>query len=152
LLGKGLALHARAETMVGAFMSRGYCSALPCLVLIGFLTLGPAHSQSTPASLRPYETTLLKEQVEVSSQGLATETVHIQIKANNVAAAQKIGQQPILYSEALDDLEIVEASTLKAGGRKVPVAKSAIYTQLPQGAPQTPMFDDLKQKVVIFPD
>jgi lipoprotein NlpI/transglutaminase-like putative cysteine protease len=120
-----------------------------------FFSIG-VNAQLSPttsaASSLPIQTKLLDEHVDLSPSGLAVVTVHIRMQANNAAAAQQMGQQPIPYSEALSDLDIVEAYTQKPDGRKIPVAPSAIYTQLPQGASQEPMFDDLRQKVLVFPD
>lgn len=109
-------------------------------------------AQTAPGLEAAIENKLLNEHVVVSRDGLATDTVHIVVKANNEAAAQKIGQQPVEYSEALTDVEIVSAFTLKADGRKIPVSPTAVMTQLAPGASQEPLFDDLKQKVVLFPD
>jgi transglutaminase-like putative cysteine protease len=111
-----------------------------------------AVAQTEAPSAIPIETKLYDERVEVNGQGLATDTVHFRVRANNAASAQRIGQQPILYSETMNDIDIVEAFTLKADGRKIPVAPTAIFTQMPQGDAQAIMFDDSRQKVVVFPD
>jgi hypothetical protein len=52
----------------------------------------------------------------------------------------------------MQELEIVEAYTLKANGDRLPVAANAIYTQQPQSAPQLQAFDDTRQKVIVFPN
>lgn len=90
--------------------------------------------------------------IEVTPDGLYTRTVHVEIQATNAAAAQEIGQQPVPFSESLEDLEIVDAYTLKSGGEKLAVGMSAIYTQQSQGSTQYPQFDDHRQKVIVFPN
>jgi transglutaminase-like putative cysteine protease/lipoprotein NlpI len=130
-------------------MQKLRCSLL-AFAASGLLASGAA-AQST-AAVSPVDTKILEEHVEVNDQGVATDTVHYRLRANNNAAAQQIGQQPIDYSEALSDLEVVDAYTLKADGKKLPVAPTAIYSQMPQGDSQAAMFDDLRQKVVVFPD
>ena len=63
-----------------------------------------------------------------------------------------MAQQSIRYSDSMADLEVVEAYTQKADGTRIPVEASAIFTQLPQGAPNVPSFNDQKQKVIVFPN
>lgn len=133
--------------------ARGSYWALSFLLVIS----SGAMAQTAPtrpqgASTPPFENKVWKEDIAVSPEGLVTETIHAEIKANNAAAAQQLGQQVLRYSEALSDLDVLEASTVKSDGTKIPVSTAAIYSQLPQGAPQVPMFDDQRQKVVVFPD
>ncbi len=114
-----------------------------------------AYAAPPPAPLAqspPVVAKLFTSNVEVDAAGLETNTSHMEEQATNSAAAQDIAQQPITYSEALFDVDVTEAYTLKADGRKIPVAPSAIYSQLPPGASQTPMFDDERQKTIVFPD
>src|SRR4029078_13407498 len=84
--------------------------------------------------------------------GPFVETSHGEFLARNESAAQQVAQQSIRYSDSMADLEVVEAYTLKADGTKLPVEASAIFTQLPQGAPSVPSFNDQKQKVIVFPN
>jgi len=122
-------------------------------ILAAFLSslAGEAVADTQP-SAAAIENKLLEERIVVERSGVAVDTIHLVIKANNAAAAQKIGQQPIVYSDALSDIEIVSAFTAKADGRKIPVAQTAIYTQLAPGNADQATFDDAKQKVVLFPD
>jgi transglutaminase-like putative cysteine protease len=89
---------------------------------------------------------------EVAPGGGFTKTVHTEVEAENEAAAKDVAQQPVNFSEAMETVDIVEAYTLKHDGRKLPVSAQAILTQLTPGSPNMPMFDDQRQKVVIFPN
>jgi transglutaminase-like putative cysteine protease len=89
--------------------------------------------------------------ITVESSGLYTETLHTEISPTNEASAKALGEQRITYSEATEDLDVTEAYTLKSDGRKVPVDPSKIFVQAPPGA-RAPMFDDVKSKVIVFPD
>ena len=128
---------------------RGGCERADC----GRCSLGrgagspPGASPNAP----PVIVKLLTYDIELGKDGLATDTIHVRLLANNGAAAQQIGQQPVPYSESMSDADIVDAYTLKADGRKLPVDTAAIYTQPVPGTPQLPMFDDQRQKVVVFP-
>ena len=120
-------------------------------------------SASTPASTQPRPPVraapgsppvvvkLATGDVSVEKDGLYTDTEHVEISPTNEAAAKTLGQRAITYSEGTEDLDVSEAYTLKADGRKMPVEPSRIFVQAPQGA-QAPMFDDLKRKVIVFPD
>lgn len=51
----------------------------------------------------------------------------------------------------MQTLEILEAYTLKANGERIHVAQVAIHTQQRRESPQQSLYDDLRQKVIIFP-
>lgn len=72
--------------------------------------------------------------------------------ASNDLAARNLGQVAFVFSESLDKLEILEARTIKASGEKLDVQPDAIRTELMPGAGRFPAFNDLRRKVVIFPD
>jgi hypothetical protein len=57
-----------------------------------------------------------------------------------------------LFSERLETLEIVEATTLKADGRRLPVDLTKVVTQLQPGVANMPIYGDLKGMVVIYPE
>jgi hypothetical protein len=67
-------------------------------------------------------------------------------------AAMQLAQFPISYVESMQDIDITEAYTLKADGRKLAVEASAVLTQQAPQAANAPLFTDMKQKVVIFPN
>jgi hypothetical protein len=52
----------------------------------------------------------------------------------------------------LETLDIVEATTLKADGRRLPVDLTKVVTQLQPGVANMPIYGDLKRMVVIYPD
>jgi hypothetical protein len=95
---------------------------------------------------------LLTIDTRVGPDGLYTRITHGEVLARNDSAAHQLGQMPIAFSEGIEELEILEAYTLKPNGKKLAVDAGAIYAQLQQGASQVPMFDDQKQKVIVFPD
>jgi transglutaminase-like putative cysteine protease len=89
--------------------------------------------------------------ITVDSGGLYTETLHTEVSPTNDAIAKSLGEQRLAYSETTEDLDVTEAYTLKADGRKLPVDPSKIFVQAPPGN-RAPMFDDMKNKVIVFPD
>lgn len=87
----------------------------------------------------------------VNPDGGSKLTVHSEIEIKKEAALKDYGQDPLQFSESLDSVDVLDAYTLKPDGRKLRVDRSAIYTQLVPGAPTAPMFDDQRQKVIVFP-
>ena len=88
----------------------------------------------------------------VQTSGLFTKTYHYELQATNDAGAAQIAQQAVPFSASMEELEVVEAYTLKADGRKLVVNANSILTQAPQGAASVTQFDDQRQKVIIFPN
>jgi len=74
------------------------------------------------------------------------------LRALGVAAVQSIGQQTIGYIEGMQRLDIVEAYTEKADGRKVPVDLATLITRDPATGLNAMYLRDLKVVTVIFPD
>lgn len=61
-------------------------------------------------------------------------------------------QRALNYNRTLESLEIIEAYTQKADGRKVPVKPDQIKEQQERESSNAPMFQDTLVKVVIFPE
>ncbi len=90
--------------------------------------------------------------IDVHSDGSAVIVQHREQAPASRAAATQIGQFPISFNPSLQRLEITEAYTRKRSGAQVPVDLSQVRQQLAPGVPNVPMFMDVQQKVVIFPD
>ena len=106
-----------------------------------------ALAQNTPARIR-----LETSQIDVQPDGTAIETNHRELQVFTAKAAMQLAQLPISYIESMQDIDITEAYTLKADGRKLPVDASGILTQQAPQAANAPLFTDVKQKVVVFPN
>ncbi|MGD0191100.1 MAG: DUF3857 domain-containing protein [Rhizomicrobium sp.] len=127
------------------------------LAVIGLISLGliartALADSAHPSEVPPVVVKTLSYDIALNDAGLEAATIHLRLLANNAAAANQIGQQPVRYIASMDDVSIVEAYTLKADGRKMEVEPTSIYEQPVPGAPQMPMFDDQRQKVIVFPD
>jgi len=114
-------------------------------------TLPFGEAPARPVDL-PLVLKLRTQEFDVQPDGTYTLTVHSETEVKNEAGVKPAGEIPIPFSEELQKVDVLEAYTLKRDGRKLPVDPSAIHTQLRPGAPTQPMFDDQRQKVVIFPD
>ncbi len=120
---------------------------------------GPANSApiSVPSSVAsaqayPARVKLMTYDYQVKPDGSSTWVLHMELQAKNDAAIKDIAQVPLYFREGRDHVELTEAFTLKGDGRKMPVSQTAVYDQLVPGSPNVPMFDDQRQKVVVFPD
>jgi transglutaminase-like putative cysteine protease len=67
-------------------------------------------------------------------------------------AVRSEGQQYFYRNKQLDTIDEIEAYTIKADGRKIPVTPDQIKTQADPVSSQAPMFNDGEYKVVVFPD
>lgn len=88
---------------------------------------------------------------DVHADGSVVRSMHTELQPRNEAAVKEVAQQPLHYVESRETVEVREAYTLKPDGRKLPVNPASIQTQTPAGAPNVPLFDDERQKVIIFP-
>src|SRR6516225_1650223 len=88
----------------------------------------------------------------VQLDGSYTTITHGEMLATNETAAHSIAQHRVEYSESMETAEILEAFTRKADGKILEVDRTQIFPQAPPGSSQLPMFNDRKQKVIVFPD
>jgi hypothetical protein len=99
----------------------------------------------------PFVMKLLTYDYDVHADGSVVTSIHSELQPRNEAAVKDVAQQPLRYIESRETIEVLEAYTLKPDGRKLPVNPASIQTQTPPGAPNVPLFDDERQKVIIFP-
>lgn len=88
----------------------------------------------------------------MDSDGAITRTRHTEFQILNSAGVLSLSQVPISYSSQMVDIDITGAYTLKTSGEKIPVNASAIFSRQQPATAGAPLFNDLMQKVVIFPD
>src|SRR5262249_8899167 len=74
------------------------------------------------------------------------------LKVLGEAALQSIGQQTLSYVEGMQEVEIVEAYTEKADGRKIKVDPATIITRDEASGLAAVYLRDAKSRTVIFPD
>jgi transglutaminase-like putative cysteine protease len=117
------------------------------IILVSASISHSAVAQNTPARVR-LETT----EIDVAPDGTATETNHRELQVFTAKAATQLAQLPIAYIDSMQDIEVTEAYTLKADGRKLTVEASGILTQQAPQTANVPVFTDSKQKVVVFPN
>lgn len=90
--------------------------------------------------------------IDVRADGTSTIVQHRRQSPSSRAAASQIGQVPIGFNPSLGKLDILEAYTLKADGTRIEADLSQVRVQMAPGVPNVPVFHDIQQKVVVFPD
>jgi transglutaminase-like putative cysteine protease len=89
----------------------------------------------------------------VNADGRRAMTSTSQIQVLTAAMATQFAQIPVRYEGTIQDVEVLEAYTLKADGRKLTVDPANIITQkMPQANALVPIYSDAEQKIVIFPN
>ena len=94
----------------------------------------------------------LKGDTIVEPDGSYTTMTHAETLATNESAEHNIAQHRVEYSESMETAEVLEAFTRKVDGRTLAVDQTQIFPQAPPGSPRVPMFNDRKQKVIVFPN
>ena len=126
------------------------------LLLVLLLALaGAALLNVVVAAAPPIPAVILKAltgDTIVQPDGSYTTITHAEMLATNESAAHSIAQHRVEYSESMETADILEAFTRKADGKILEVDRSQIFPQAPPGSAQVPMFNDRKQKVIVFPD
>ncbi len=119
--------------------------------IVGALLLAAnfAQAQDVPARIR-----LGTEDIVVSADGSFVNTTHIELQVLTAAIASQAMQQRVSYEGTLEDVEIIEAFTVKPNGQKIAVDPSSIFTQQAQatGNSLTPIYTNRQQKVIVFPN
>ena len=124
------------------------------VLLLAFAGTVPQHvvAADVAAPVPPVITKTMTVDLVVQPDGSYTTTFHVERLATNESAARTIAQHPVEYSESMETAEILQAFTRKADGKILEVDRTQIFPQAPPGSPRVPMFNDRKQKVVVFPD
>ena len=127
---------------------------MPRWALLPLVALAVLVAQALPAAAVQPSVIVhrLAIDIEVKEDGSAVITQTRRQSPSSRAAASQIGQLPIGFNPTLQRVEITEAYTKKRDGRRVEVDLAQVRTQLAPGIPNAPVFRDIQQKVVIFPD
>lgn len=111
------------------------------------LTLAAAAEPSADEQATSFDA--VSEDVVVAPDCSFTATIHTEIHAVNEAGAMQASRVSVLYDSETQQLEVVEAHTLKRDGSKIPVDLTAIYEQLPSD--NMLAVTSFRAKVILFP-
>lgn len=118
-------------------------------LVVGGLFATQAHADSTDLSLTVEKNI---QSYVVNADGSFVLDVELVSRINEERAIKPNAQRSVSFNRTLETLDIVEAYTLKADGRKAQVNADQIKEQQEQASAEAPMFQDSRVKVVIFPE
>lgn len=90
--------------------------------------------------------------VDLNTDGTFSQVDEVLTRIVTEQGAKGIGQVPLPYFESLQSMEVVDAYTLKPDGTRLDVAADKIFTQAAPIAVSAPMFNDLKFRIIVFPE
>lgn len=125
-------------------MVRGFVLGALALVFVSL-------SATAADDVSPITVNLQTNDIVVAPDGTSVQTVHSELYAENDVGAMRMGQIHISFNAAQQDLQIVEAYTLKPDGTKIPIDMNAVFVRLPQDQSQNGEITDKRVKVVVFP-
>jgi Domain of Unknown Function with PDB structure (DUF3857)/Transglutaminase-like superfamily len=134
--------------MIRSRLSVGLVSVLALGAAMPALGQEAAPQQQGPA----FRLRSIREDITVDAQGRAETTISTAIQLLKLSPTAPPGEMPVPYNATLQDIEIGDAYTQKADGRKLPVDPANILNQHPQSANLAPLYTDMEQKVIIFPN
>ena len=88
----------------------------------------------------------------IEPDGTFVMTYEEMLRINEERAVKRYAQIPISYNRMLETVEIVEAYTHKADGRRIKVQPDQIKDQQESRSSGAPMFQDTRAKTIIFPE
>jgi transglutaminase-like putative cysteine protease len=119
------------------------------MVLAGLLLwpLAPAAAQDTG-----FTWTVMRYAYVLDDKGLSTGTFEIERQAHDARAARTGARVDLSYVAGQETIEILDAATVKADGRKIPVGPDRILDIAPQVPRDVALYSDTRTKSVVFPD
>lgn len=113
---------------------------------------GYAFSFAAYAQEKGYTWLIERESYVIESDGRSVGLIEAERKAHDSQAARNGGRIDLTYEAGQQQLEIVEALTIKADGRRVPVTEDKIVDIAPQVSREVAFYTDLRTRSIVFPD
>jgi hypothetical protein len=135
------------------FSVKPVAAILPMAVV--FSLAGATGIAATPGAPLPDETPFVQQfegRLTVGADHVATEVYTRKITVLTQAAIASVSEQQMTFIEGIETLDILEAYTAKADGRRIPVPAQNILTQDAASDLPGTYFRDEKQRTVIFSD
>lgn len=116
-------------------------------------TTTTSSTSATQSDFLPSQSILAKE-VSYTINADSTYDVKslLKLKINDQQGVDSGSQLPLEYNPDYETLDIIEAYTLKADGKKILVTPDKIITSQASSSADAPMFNQNKVKTIVFPD
>jgi len=125
------------------------------MILSCLLLLAPVSSFADETEYVELETrySKLHESYIVHDDFTVERITEIQMKALTESSAMDIKEQHFSHSTSIEELEVLEAYTLKAGGKRISVPKGNYQITVNKGnGDGGPIFSDRTRVTIVFPD
>ena len=109
-------------------------------------------SFAASATDKGYAMVVDRQTYTLDQQGHWVAVIEAERRANDAEAARNGGRIDVSYHASLQRLEIVEAETVKADGRRLGVTADKIIDTAPQASREVSFFTDLRTRSIVFPD
>jgi transglutaminase-like putative cysteine protease len=121
---------------------------IACTILAAALLFaGNAHAQTTG-----YTWLVDRQTYVIDADGRWTGVFEAERKAHDAQAARNGARIDLSYSASSQRIEILEAVTLKADGRRLPVAEDKIIDIAPQVSREVALYTDNRTRSIVFPN
>lgn len=136
-------------------MTRLHLRLLACWLTVLVLALPPAPRARADALDATDRATTMESFIQrsvIARDGSADIRTEASYLVNEPRGIAMVAQLPLKYNRSRESLEIIEAYTLKAGGRKVMVPRAAIIDRQEAVSAGAPMFQDERISTIGFPE
>jgi transglutaminase-like putative cysteine protease len=122
------------------------------VLFLAIITIAPTSAQiatpeyQSPITLEQYDVTYT-----INVDGTYTKDEMARIRINTDQAIQSQAQTYLQFSETLQSIEVLEAYTDTADGKRIVVADDKIITQQSPVSTNAPAFGDIKITAIVFP-
>ena len=100
----------------------------------------------------PMRLELVTSSIQLEVDGTFAQTTEQRVRLQTATGIQQGGQMMFAYNVSMQKFAVLGAYTQKADGRKVEVAKDAIFVRDLPGTSGAPMFADMKVVLIVFPE
>jgi transglutaminase-like putative cysteine protease len=121
-------------------------------LLMALVASRGAFAENTTTPVKGYTWLVDRHTYTVDADGLWAGIVEVERKAHDAEAARNGGRIDLSYTASFQKLEIVEAVTVKADGRRIPVAQDKIIDIAPNVSREVSLYTDLRTRSIVFPD
>jgi len=119
-------------------------------ILIALLSMSVrAQDATTDSAVR-----IVREYIDydLNDDGTGTVSAELALSPTVRSGINGLAQRTIDYQEGMSAIDLHEAYTLKANGKRIDVQPEGILTQVPAAYTNAAMFADMKVKRIVFPD
>jgi len=109
-------------------------------------------STASMAAVTDFKIVKFDQKININQDALTEQSTEMQVKLETERGVQQYGQLRLSYFKDMSSLTVIEAATIKADGKRIPVDlnKSAFDQPLPIST-QAPMYSQIYMKSVVFP-